>query len=182
MKSLKTFIQSKQSFPEVIEEDVITIEELELTDEPLFEDDENSPSHGAMDPPNVLIMRRKSIRQFPNGQRVAMYYVDKINKYVTVPYMAMQWSASMPEGFESSDEIIEENIMNHLSSIVENHSSRNIRFQDGKTMKVDVQTADTVLKVHEALNESNKKKLSDMAYKSKDHFSKVVDFARNNLK
>ena len=50
-----------------------------------------------MDPPAVLIMRRKSIRQFPNGQRVALYYVDKINKYVTVPYMASMWSTSMPE-------------------------------------------------------------------------------------
>lgn len=49
-----------------------------------------------MDPPNVLIMRRKSIRLFPNDQRVALYYVDKINKYVTVPYTAMQWSSSGP--------------------------------------------------------------------------------------
>jgi hypothetical protein len=49
-----------------------------------------------MDPPNVLIMKRKSIRQFSNDQRVALYYVDKINKYVTVPYTAMQWSSSGP--------------------------------------------------------------------------------------
>ena len=49
--------------------------------------------HGApMDPPAVLIMKRKWIRQFPNNQRVALYYVDKINKYVTVPYTAMQWA------------------------------------------------------------------------------------------
>lgn len=51
--------------------------------------------HGTpMDPPNVLIMKRKSIRQFSNNQRVALYYVDKIDKYVTVPYTAMQWSSS----------------------------------------------------------------------------------------
>jgi hypothetical protein len=54
----------------------------------------------SMDPPNILIMKRKSIRQFPNGQRVALYYVDKINKYVTVPYEAMQWSTSIPEEFK----------------------------------------------------------------------------------
>lgn len=51
-------------------------------------------SNTAMDPPAVLIMKRKSVRQFPNGQRVALYYVDKIDKYVTVPYTAMQWSTS----------------------------------------------------------------------------------------
>ena len=49
-----------------------------------------------MDPPAVLIMKRKSVRQFPNDQRVALYYVDKIDKYVTVPYTAMQWSSSGP--------------------------------------------------------------------------------------
>ena len=38
------------------------------------------------DPPAVLIMKRKSIRQFGDGRRVALYYVEKINKYVTVPY------------------------------------------------------------------------------------------------
>lgn len=48
----------------------------------------------SMDPPAVLIMKRKSVRQFPNDQRVALYYVDRINKYVTVPYTAMQWSST----------------------------------------------------------------------------------------
>ena len=56
-----------------------------------------------MDPPNVLIMRRKSIRQFPNGQRVALYYVDKINKYITVPYTEYQWSSSGVPVEEESD-------------------------------------------------------------------------------
>jgi hypothetical protein len=56
----------------------------------------NEDHNKSMDPPAVLVMKRKSIRQFPNDQRVALYYVDKINKYVTVPYTAMQWSSSGP--------------------------------------------------------------------------------------
>jgi hypothetical protein len=55
---------------------------------------------GPMDPPAVLIMKRKAVRQFPNGQRVALYHVDKIDKYVTVPYTAMQWSSSIPDEFK----------------------------------------------------------------------------------
>ena len=55
---------------------------------------ESNEKHQSMDPPAVLIMKRKSVRQFPNGQRVALYYVDKIDKYVTVPYTAMQWSST----------------------------------------------------------------------------------------
>ena len=58
------------------------------------------PSNKPMDPPTVLLMRRRSVRQFPDGQRVALYYVDKLDKYVTVPYTAMQWSTSIPPEFK----------------------------------------------------------------------------------
>lgn len=37
-------------------------------------------------PPNMLILKRKSIRQFPNGQQVVLYYADKIKKYISIPY------------------------------------------------------------------------------------------------
>ena len=57
---------------------------------------EGAKQQKQMDPPAVLIMKRKSIRQFPNDQRVALYYVDKLDKYVTVPYTAMQWSSTGP--------------------------------------------------------------------------------------
>jgi hypothetical protein len=49
-----------------------------------------------IDPPNILLMRRRSVRQFADGQRVALYYVDKLDKYVTVPYTAMQWGSAGP--------------------------------------------------------------------------------------
>jgi hypothetical protein len=53
-----------------------------------------------MDPPAVLLMKRKSVRQFSDGQRVALYYVEKLDKYVTVPYNAMQWSITVPPEFK----------------------------------------------------------------------------------
>lgn len=62
--------------------------------------EKKEPKKDPMDPPTVLIMKRKSVRQFPNGQRVALYYVDKLDKYVTIPYTAMQWSLSVPPEFK----------------------------------------------------------------------------------
>jgi hypothetical protein len=62
--------------------------------------EKKEPKQSPMDPPTVLIMKRKSVRQFPNGQRVALYYVDKLDKYVTIPYTAMQWSLSVPPEFK----------------------------------------------------------------------------------
>jgi hypothetical protein len=45
-------------------------------------------------------MKRVSIRQFGDGQRVALYHVDKINKYITIPYNASHWAISIPEEFK----------------------------------------------------------------------------------
>jgi hypothetical protein len=94
LKTLKDFISEQ-----VVEEPKLEIvvenvepETLDVEELPNLLGEEGKKKD--MDPPAVLLMKRKSIRQFPNGQRVALYYVDKINKYVTVPYSAMQWSES----------------------------------------------------------------------------------------
>ena len=167
MKKLKDFsINEKIDLPKEVESVVVSEEDR----------------HKNMDPPNILIMRRKSIRQFPNNQRVALYFVDKINKYVTVPYTAMQWSTSTPEEYELSGEMIEEDVMVRLEEIVENRRSRVITFEDGKTMLVGVSIAETILKVYGALNENNQEKLAKMANESKEQFSKVIDFTNKNLK
>lgn len=60
------------------------IQELELEELPSLFGEERKAS--PKDLPAVLLMKRKSIRQFPDGRKVALYYVDKIHKYVTVPY------------------------------------------------------------------------------------------------
>lgn len=178
MKTLKQFVSTyKAKEDPVIEEQVEQEPEiLFLEDEPLMLDEKEN--HGMPhDPPAVLIMRRKQIRQFPGGQRVALYYVDKLNKYVTVPYEGMGWSAPMPEETQ-----IEENVIHHLKNIVDNHSAKAYKFKDGKSMKIDVQTAQAVLNVHKSVNDDNKKKIEDMASKSKHHFTKVVDFAWKHTK
>jgi len=184
LKTLKGFLDSKEIIlPEQAEES-IEPEVLTVSEEPQFstENKELSVHHLPLDPPNVLIMRRKSVRQFPNNQRVALYYVDKIDKYVTVPYTAMQWSASTPEEFEADGEVIEENVISQLQNIVENDTYNRVQFEDGKKMVVTVNLAETILKVYNVLNESNKKQLAEMANKDKEHFGKVIDFAQKHLK
>jgi hypothetical protein len=43
-------------------------------------------SRGSVLPPAMIVMRRLSIRQFSNGEKVALYYAKTINRYLTVPY------------------------------------------------------------------------------------------------
>jgi hypothetical protein len=135
----------------------------------------------SQDPPAVLIMRRKSIRQFGTGQKVAIYYVDKLDKYITVPYGGMTWTVEQSEP-ESNTEVLEEHVMDHLADIVKNKQAKKVKFQDGSTMRVDTTTANAILKVHGALNHENKQKVSDMVHKGKSHFQKVADFAMKHTK
>ena len=128
------------------------------------------------DPPVILVMRRKSIRMFPNGKKVALYYVDKLDKYITVPYDDLQWSPiSMRESADTYT------VIQQLDSIlVEGIGS--ILFDDGSSTKVDKETAKVILDVYESLDHKNKKLINNMANESKQNFSKVVDFAWKYVK
>ena len=177
MKTLKEFVQSRTIKETPQEEKTVEVEYLEAQDSiDLNELTATDADITKKDPPAVLIMKRKAIRMFPNGQRIALYHVDKLDKYVTIPY-------SIVESTENNySDYIEESIVHHLNDIVSNHTAKSIKFKDGKSMKVDVQTANAVLNVHKALNDENKKKVEDMAHKSKDHFTRVVDFAWKHTK
>ena len=63
MKSFKGHILDKDN---TNLENTVEIEESKINSKP-------------NDPPAIMVMRRKSIRQFPNGQRVALYFIDKIH-------------------------------------------------------------------------------------------------------
>lgn len=41
--------------------------------------------HSSM-PPNILILKRQTVRQFPNKTMVALYYNDKLDQYFSIPY------------------------------------------------------------------------------------------------
>ena len=179
MKTLKDFIsRTKIEEPQPVVEEKVEVE-LPLELQTKLEISNLTEAHGDAphDLPAILIMRRKSIRQMSNGQKVALYYIDKLDKYVTIPYGENTTFANI-----QTEESLEENVIHHLQHIVDNHSAKSIKFKDGKSMKVDVQTANAVLNVHKALNDENKKKVADMAHKSKEHFGRVVDFAWKHTK
>jgi hypothetical protein len=77
---------------------------------------------------------------------------------------------------------LEESAIDTIKDIVKNKSAKPVKFEDGKTMKVDLQTANVILKVVDALNDANKKKFSAMLGKNKANFTKAVDFAWGAVK
>jgi len=69
----------------IVEEDdgILLPEGFVYDEEPLLEAVAVKHHH---DMPAVLVLRRTSFRKFPNGQTIALYHADKINKYITIPY------------------------------------------------------------------------------------------------
>lgn len=85
-------------------------------------------------------------------------------------------SSYTPE-LEIGQEAIHEAVINTLQDIVKTRGAKEIKFKDGRKMKVDMQTANTLTKVHKSLNSTNAKKFADKLEKSQSDFMKLLDFA-----
>jgi hypothetical protein len=82
---------------------------------------------------------------------------------------------------EADKFIIDEDAIDTIKSIVKDKQAKTVKFQDKKSIKVDMQTANIILKVVDALNKDNKRKFTDMLSKSKPNFMKAVDFAMKSI-
>ena len=132
------------------------------------------------DPPFVLVFKRKAIRPYPGGMKVAMYYNKNLDKYVTVPYgKGMDNIVQAEEEVFSFTDYLEEGkqVMDHLHDIVKDGGKKSVKFANGESRSIDHFTASAIVGVHEKVNDENKKKLSAMVHKSPDHLLKAAKFA-----
>ena len=134
------------------------------------------------DPPFVLILKRKAIRPYPNGQKVALYYNTKINKYFSVPYGVGVDANIQAENTDAGINSINEDVMSQLQKIKDTHQHGSVKHSDGTSSKIDVNTAHAILTVHKHLNDENKKKFADMVGKSQHHLQKAAEFSWKSMK
>ena len=152
------------------------VKEDEITLENIIEnssDDINEESVEIQDPPFILVLKRKSIRGFPNDTRVALYFNKQLNKYFSIPYGSKMDAILQSEQVE----LEEEEVMDQLHKIVNDKQAQSVKFASGHTRKVDHYTASAITNVHKALNPENKKKFANMVHKSPEHFVKASDFS-----
>lgn len=165
------FAQTKRAVREDVEVDAINPDNLN-----------EAVMDMSNDPPFVLILKRKSIRYYPNNIKVALYHNQRLNKYFSVPYGPDVTGYIQSEGSEiNTTETLDEAIQ-QLQNIKDSHQHGTVNHKDGTASKVDVQTAGAILAVYESLNDENKKKFGDMASKSHGHLLKAANFAYNHLK
>jgi len=58
-------------------------------------------------PPNILILRRRTVRQFPDGVYVALYYNDKLGLQFSIPYGAATEPIVTPVALKETEELKE---------------------------------------------------------------------------
>jgi ribosomal protein L12E/L44/L45/RPP1/RPP2 len=68
--------------------------------------------------PPIVILKRQSVRMYPDGTKVALYYADGINKYVTIPFNEIG-SVAMNEEVEKKEPIMTKNIRERFSQRVQ---------------------------------------------------------------
>ena len=127
----------------------------------------------AQDPPFVLVLKRKAIRLYPDGTKIALYHNDRLDKDFAVPYSTSSQPVIQAEAVDA---------MGQLQKIKDSHSHGTVNHKDGSASKVDVQTAHAVLTVHKSLNDENKKKFDDMISRSAHHMQKAAEFSWKQMK
>jgi len=124
--------------------------------------------------PMVLILKRRSIRSFPDGQRVALYWVDKLKTFISVPYSAsgVGYSPNVSEDVEP--ELINFKI---LSEIISEETPKTLVFDDGSEYKCGVNSAKAIYETFSVLVDENKDRMLQALQESKDSFVKMADLS-----
>jgi hypothetical protein len=123
------------------------------------------------DPPAVLVIKRRAVRLYPDGTRVALYYSDKLKRYFTVPY------ATMSSGLSA---IQAENFIAELRSSSKLTEETTLELQDGSQVELDVLMVNRIVYAYDGLEEDNKQKFVDLLTSSEESFDKAYEFCRSH--
>ncbi len=106
--------------------------------------------------PLVLVLKRKSIRAYPDGQRVALYWSDKLNRHIAIPF-----------GDVTFEDLVADIDQSVLIEFTEND----------KTVLVE-EDAFLVGKYLDALDEKNKKLFMEIFLKDKSNCERLIQLAK----
>jgi hypothetical protein len=131
-------------------------------------------------PPMMLVLKRKGIRVFPDGKRVALYVNDKLGISFTVPYSTSGTEDPVGMQAEEVEEIVEN--IDHIANIVKTKQAKTLKFENGQSAHVDGFTASAIHQLHQDVNDQNKVKIAKMVKHSPEQLAKVAAFAFKQAK
>lgn len=127
----------------------------------------NSNKEGFLskDPPSMLIMHRKSIKNIGGDQFVATYYINELNRYISIPY---------GKGIDSSLYHIKENFINYLEAISNSEEIYTIKFNNNSELNINNECALNILKL---VTEENKEQLINYILESDKNFLEILEYS-----
>ena len=134
------------------------------------------------DPPPTILMRRKAVRVFPNGQRIALYHNDRLNLDVSVPYFPGQLDHREISMATVKEEVqqLDETIIKKLQAISKSGVNDDVKFADGTKVKVQPSDATKILKLYGTVNFTNRVNLTRFVSTDPKKFKSVMDFISQN--
>ena len=83
---------------------------------------------------------------------------------------------------KTQEAVIQEDAISHLKKVVAFKTSTPLYHKDGTQTKIDPQTANALLTVHNSMNPENQRKFADHLEHSKPKLAKMLDFAWKQIK
>ena len=144
-------------------------------------DGDNAPApvvqEASGDVPFILVLKRKAIRMYPDGTKVALYFNEKLNKYFSVPYTD---SKSLDTVIQSEE--VKATVFDSINYIVESNKPNYVLFDDGSSKLVDIDTASAIVETFNSLEAENQQKLVENISKDKATFNTISEFAWKHYK
>lgn len=82
------------------------------------------------DPPMILLLRRKAIRLFPSGEKVALYHSDKLGMDISIPYGSHVGVAAGAVAEETLYEAEHDNVFGDYTEALKKHYETGAKHTD----------------------------------------------------
>jgi hypothetical protein len=115
------------------------------------------------DPPAVLVIKRKAVRLYPDGTRIAMYWSDKLKRVFSVPY-----GPSIDNPIQAEE---------YIRELVE---SEELLLNDGNIISLNEETKQQIINTYSQLEENSKNLFWQQLPESVTTFGKLYEFCRLN--
>jgi len=115
------------------------------------------------DPPVVLVIKRKAVRLYPDGTRIAMYWSDKLKRVFSVPYGTVLDAPVQAEEY-----------------IKELTEAEELLLSDGNTLTLSEETKQVLIDTYSQLDEENKQVFWQQLTESITTFGQLNEFCRLN--
>ena len=115
------------------------------------------------DPPVILVIKRKAVRLYPDGTRIALYYSDKLKRVFGVPYGPMLDSPIQAEEY--------------IKELVE---AEELLLNDGNIVNLNEETKQQIINTYGQLEEDSKEYFWQQLTESVATFGKLYEFCRTH--